>query len=264
MVISYIKRQAFSAGGGGPPGAPDLKSIDFDGSTEYLRGASSTLGIANVWTKSVWVMFDAHASTYSVLAMRGGNNNNRFQMDFITTGADFIRIWMYSSAGSRFKDWAIPATNAPVGVWTMWSHTWDGTNLKIYINGSEFTSPITKNTDDSGTMSDTSRQVGIATLGDLSANFLNGKVHSTAMWSVVLTEEQLGVLHNSGEGALIDYREAQGAYTSTEVDAMEHYWRHGFNSGDIGEDLGNGTAIDVGDESANITAADIEDDYPGI
>lgn len=145
------------------------------------------------------------------------------------------------------------------GTWTLVAVTWDGTNLKLYKNGI-LTAEDTQTTDSSGTMQDSSRRVNIGVRDQGDANFWDGRLHSTALWDTVLDSDANTSLYNSGDQ--FDWRQNSGNY-AVAVN-LQHYWRHGFNASDIGEDLGSAsTLIDVGNNSANITAADIVDDYPG-
>lgn len=244
-----------------PQGVDDTKAIDFDGSTEVLANTTeNTIGIANIWSVNSWVKFDDFVGSQTWVQIRE-NTGSENRLDFSTnTSTNEADIAVYNSAGTRFKLYHITEAQMNVGNWVMLSVTWDGTTLRVYVDGADASPTIT--TDDAGTQTDTARRVTIGGFDTVPQRPLNGNIHSTAVWSVVLTVEIFNDIYNDGAGGVVDLRQVQGKYTQTEVDALKHLWRHGFNSGDIGEDLGNGTAIDIGDNAQNITAADIVTDSP--
>jgi len=246
-----------------PQGVADTKALDLDGSTETLANdTQQAIGIANEWSIVVWLMKDDFDNGGRIFRFyKDGDNDSRIESTF-NSGANEFQMWVYNTAGTRFKLYGIDDTTLSVDVWIMFAATWDGTNLTLYIDGSDVTGSANKATDDTGTQQDSSRRAIIGAFDSGAQASFGGRIHSTALWSVELSSDIVSDLYNGGAGGVVDFREAQGAYTSTEVTALQHYWRHGFNSSDIGEDLGNGTAIDVGTDASNVTSADIVTDSP--
>ena len=75
--------------------------------------------------------------------------------------------------------------------------TWDGTNLKLYLNGSEDT-PYTKNNDDAVTMINTTRERYIGKVTAAGTAFFDGDLHSAYVWSRVLTSGEITTVYNGG------------------------------------------------------------------
>jgi len=269
-MLQVIQSVRFTGGVAGPPSVPqgvdDTTALDLDGASEMLsHNTNAAVGIANVWTMMQWLKFDTlDTEDYTTFQIWNNTPDNANRITFrYLNGIDEFRFNLRDSGGTSIKNYTTDFSSISNDEWVMILITWDGTNLKIYLNGTEDTSP-TKNTDISGTMTDSDRAIHIGNhnVDDFTAALL-GRMHSAAIWSVVLGSDIVTDLYNSGAGGVVDLREVQGAYTQTEVDALEHYYRHATESGNnIGQDFGNGTGRDVGDDAANLGASDKQTDSP--
>jgi len=266
--LILIEGPRFTSAPAGPPSIPqgvdDDKALDFDGSTEYLANdTEQSIGIANAWTVGQWLNFSTDFAKRIAFRLRANSGNtNRIEIAWAEL-TSLLNITLHDSAGTKFKDYKYnnDAGFSTGAGWEFFVLTWDGTTLTLYRDASVITAD-TLTTDNSGTMTDTNRTVNIANR-DIGGWEFSGRIHSTFMVSEALTSAIITDIYNGGAGGVVDLREVQGLWAQTQVDALEHYWRHGFNSGDIGEDLGNAsTLIDVGNNAANITSADIVTDSP--
>jgi len=256
--IIYAKAQAFAPSAAGED---DLKAIDFDGSTELLQNTTETvIGVVNTWTVAVWSRLDGTPSggmrVFDI--KRAADTDSGIKVVFNTGGG--WKVELYNSAGTRFKNYSFPdwlAANLYTDDWFLTVTTWDGTNLKAYLNGVEDTSP-SKDVDDAGTQDDATRQITIGARQD-AAQFFDGVVHSMAIWDVVLDGDSNTDLFNSG--GQLDWTVATGNYTETAD--LQHYWRLGLDSADLGKDSGvASTLIDVDVNAQNVTSDDIVTDSP--
>lgn len=238
---------------------PDPFALDFDGSTEALvNSTDNTIGIANQWSVAVWLKPSVVAANWHLFVVDPSiGQNNDIVIFHVNTGFQF-RASIHTSAGTLFKAYQWSNAFLSVGTWAHIVLTWDGTDLKLYQNATE-TAPDNTVADSAGTMTDTGRQTLIGTSTTAGANFFPGRLHSTAVFDIALDQAAITEIYD-GKGAF-DLRVDQNNYNQSEN--LQHYWRHGFNSSNIGEDLGNAsTLIDVGDNALNITAADIVEDAP--
>lgn len=244
------------------PGSPDTKSLNFDGITQQLINATPTsLGTINAITITSWIKPNitsgGSALFFHTTTDPGADNiylkivNGFYSINFQnSTGAQ--KQYNYNTT-SPFNNPIIP-----LNVWSNVTVTWDGTNVKTFGNSQEL-SP-NKVIDNPITMNDI---IGQTTIGDspFTTIFYAGLIHSTAAWNVVLTVSEINRIYNMGNGTDVDLRFDSGSYISSTN--LQHYWRHGFNAANIGEDLGNAsTLIDVGNDALNITSADIVTDSP--
>jgi|GEM_PF-1581488 len=102
------------------------KCLDFDGSgNEYVDIPSLTLGTA--WTVSCWYNPDSFTK-YAHLFTADAQNDFTFKLDIVTGEVCFYT----STSGGVCSGY-----NLTIGVWEYLVVTYDGTNVKIYINGDE-------------------------------------------------------------------------------------------------------------------------------
>lgn len=128
-------------------------------SSSLANITSQTLGIANSWTIMCWFYPDSTDSTLQViLELRNWNTDlNNFVQVRKEATTKKLRIFLYDSSWNSMKDYT--STNALTdNAWNNIIITRDGTNLKYYINWTEDTT-MTKGTDNSGTMTDSTRKI---------------------------------------------------------------------------------------------------------
>ncbi len=248
-----------------PAPAATCNSVDFNGTDEFLaKDADVNIGIANAWSVGGWIKRGAAQTGIAeiIVFKAGGNSNNLIRIQTRDTNSR-ITIQLHTSTGTEFKDLAW-FDIFPTDTWSFVVVTFDGTNVTVFKDGVDQGAPDITSKDDAGTMTSTDREVWIATREDDGFNEqFEGRIYSLGVWSAELDVNSIGVLYNSGDGTLVDWSEDSGAYT--EASELEHWWRLGFDSEDIGADSGvNATKIDVMDDAANITAADdVVSDGPG-
>lgn len=239
----------------------DTKAIDFKSSERLLNSTDQTLGFSSEWSIQLLLNPDNVTAAMMPLEIKqlspivnagmiqvymGGNEANdpfRVTIRKTTTGVGIIKRYDWHNSYS-----------ADTNVYYLF--TWNGTDLVMYIDG-VLTEPDVKGTDSSGAMANADRSVAIGGLVSGASFKMNGQVHSTSIWDVVLGQDAVTSLANSGSPENIDNRYDTGDYSSSVN--LVHYWRHGFDASQLGRDYGTGTAIDLTEDSENITAADIVD-----
>lgn len=252
-----------SGTGEGPSG--QLVSIDQIGDSENMAKATAVdIGIGNVWSVSMWVKPNSSDLTsgsrlIEIQPDSGGANVIRIST---TTSPTTLLVNTIDSSNTNIKVYNYNSV-LTVNVWSFLVLTWDGTNLKFYHQGS-LLAPSTIQQDNVGTMTSTNRLIGVGGLriANPAASF-DGRLHSYAIWDITLSAGAISELHNSGEGAVVDYSSNGTNYTSS--GDLLHWWRLGFDSADIGKDYGvHTTLIDVLDDATGIDSSDIVTDYPGM
>ena len=254
-----------------PPFSPQLVSVDFDGVTEEMVSADAPeMGIENAWTCAVW--WKPRAANYlptatlttNVFGLASELGSAANLMGINLRGADSpsrMQITIRDSAGTQIKNYRYD-TVSTVDAWNFSLFTWDGTNLVFYHDGA-LEGPDELFVDIAGIgMIDTARQVKIANPSP-GTDGLDGLVHSIGLWDVVLDNAAQGVLYNGGNGRTVDWKQNDGAYVAGPN--VKHWWRPGFNSGDIGRDYGRATVLmDANELSVGIDASDVVTDSPGV
>jgi len=124
--------------------------------------------------------------------------------------------------------------------------------MKMYSIGAEDTT-VTKNSDNSGSMTNTNRGVWIGAARG--TNYSNAEISKFNLWSSVLTAAEISSLYNAGNGYQLDYTTNFGSYTSAAN--CQHDWNLGrLVSPNLGQDRG-ATPINIETNAVNIADADI-------
>jgi hypothetical protein len=118
---------------------------------------------------------------------------------------------------------------------------------------------ITTGSTNGGTFTDANRRVSIGYDRWNNGNYFNGRIHSVAIWDTDVSAARTLIFNNGA--AELDLLTDTGAYTYSSN--LQHWWRLGLDSTDIGKDHG-ATPIDVDVNALNISAADIVADYPPL
>ena len=234
--------------------------LDFSGSAENIKNSTNnTLGIADEWTIALWIkpMEASFASNRFIFnAQNSGNGNDRIDIRHAgNVAGDPLVVGIHDSGGTNFKtyNW-----DNLINTSTAWQHivvTWDGTNLKLYSDGSIVT-PSSTPTDNAGTMSTGARRVAFASTHG-GATLWVGRGHSVAMWARALTAADVAQIYNGGDGSNYDIK-------TNMPSNLKHWWLIG-TTGIVGRDNvdgdGAGVRLDLALNSTGITEADdrIED-----
>lgn len=173
----------------------------FNGSNQGFNKTGANIGITNAWTISGWFYSDNLGAGDKIFGARPGSgdaNEIRFQLQ--NPGATHIEIMAIGSSGSGgggYKDY-IGGSTISADTWYFVTATWDGTNLKLYLNASEETT--TKDTDGSLTMTNTTRNMGVGVAGIGTDSFWDGMLDTVNIWSRAITSTEVTELYNSGNG----------------------------------------------------------------
>ena len=162
----------------------DNYSLDFDGSNEYIDcGNDSSLNITSNITLSAWVK-----PTTAI-------TSQNFPM-FIAKGLNCYMLFGNSPTGGvRFRlsgSVLIDSDSTiPTNEWTHVVGTYDGSNLRIYLNGS-----LDKTVSHTGAIPVTTDnvQIGAANTG----NKFDGEISQVSIFDYALSQGQIDYLYNSG------------------------------------------------------------------
>lgn len=263
VVLDGTKNNILVDGPALSPGfVADEISIHF-GIDEELVSTSTTVGIADAWTMSVWVMRTntpgaANGShVFKVSTSSNGTSDNSIMLNLFRWNAEVPvwRIGVYDeSSGSQSMDWPDEPT---IGVWHNVVATWSGSTLIPYLDGVEVT-PFRVSTPPV-TQIDVARQVFFSR----DAPDSDIRIHSASLWNSVLTAPEILSIYNGGSGSQADLASNFGSYTSAAD--LQHWWRLGLDiDPDIGKDYGKASTLkpvtSTGEDP--IDDADRDADFP--
>ena len=188
-----VEGATHNASGGKPGGY-----YDFDGTNDYMDTNAYILDEETACTVSTWIKTtDKNRSQY-IIGSKDATKKHWFTLfirddGYIDGGiGDGTNTVAFSQDGSA---------DADDGSWHMVSVTWDGTNVRRYIDGG-----ATGTVDNSGSVSKINL-IGNLYIGNVEragsplANlFVNGDIDSVGIWDRALTVGELGDLYNGGDG----------------------------------------------------------------
>lgn len=167
-------------------------AFEFDGVNDGIYLGNGKVGTSFTvigWAKSnnpaandVLVQFDPAA----------GDGNKLSVLDFVKVKALLIDS---TGSGTGFQYYH-GATSIPTDTWYHYAVTWNGTDLKIYYNGSEDT-PYTKQQDDVITVTDTDRHRMIGYSYMDNANYFNGTIDEVRTYNRSLSATEIEEMYNN-------------------------------------------------------------------
>jgi hypothetical protein len=165
------------------------KALSFDGVNDYVRiSESPSLKITRAITIEAWVYPTKVADLWQqIVGKRDANNIGGYLLQ-LTASNRFI-FYIYSGGWRWIYATTLPANNT-------WFHvlgTFDGSSLKIYVNGNlEGTIPF------SGTINDVTSDVSIGNSYAGSSEYFNGIVDEVRIYNRALSEEEIKELYYNG------------------------------------------------------------------
>ena len=174
--------------------AQSENSLAFDGTNDVVSVTSASAYIASSSNMSIscWIYPTNPAPNYPNFDGIVGFRNE--------SSADFYLLHLSANTlEARFRNSSGTAYSATVPGITLntWQHvvmTYNGSTLKVYLNGSQVTSVSA-----SGTISSTSETFFLGNLTYQTTNFqFGGKLDEVGLWSKTLTATEVSCMHDNG------------------------------------------------------------------
>jgi hypothetical protein len=167
-------------------------AMDFNGSSKVATTtASSLLAFTGTCTDSYWVNITTYGAGESSAAYQRGLDSGNWGVlsEYDTQKARFQIAHTDGGVHGHILTSLNDAPNA--GIWYHRADVWDGTNLKIYINGNlDASSNI-----GSGTLrKDATETLTVANIGGVGSRYLTGKISDFAVWNTALTQQEISQL----------------------------------------------------------------------
>ena len=122
-------------------------SVSFDGTDDFLHADPNiTHASVSSYTMSAWVNFTSFSSGGGVYQMRGGQSatdwtyNNFLRVDSATS------VYYYHRGAGGYQACTYTGVNLSLSTWYNFAQVWDGTNVKLYLDGALISTTTTTKT----------------------------------------------------------------------------------------------------------------------
>ncbi len=212
--------------------------LNLDGDADYaFANDNSSQQITDSVTIAVWVKINSNGQTSSI-ARKGATQTPAYSLN--RTSSNKFTFWVH--LGSWVNS-GYSSTITTVGEWYHVAGVYDGSEIKVYVNGI-----LEASSSYSGSIPTTVDNFYIGVDATTWVEFFNGSVEELSLWNKALTEVQIKTVMNDGLSA---------SYYQTSDSGLVAYWKF-----DELEDLGVNSdgPDDVRDLSVNGNHIDLEGD----
>jgi hypothetical protein len=172
-------------------------SIGFDGDNDYANvGHLSEIEDGDDFTVSAWIRGhawdDGVRCTFFSGDIAGNNRSVTIRVDPADSKVEMY-VWNTLNVGHTIKGGTALTANGAT-----WYHvvgTYDGSNLKLYVNGSSDAVAVAH----TGNLDDITGDYRIGSCGD-GSQFFHGEIDEVGLWDRAITSAEVTSLYNSGAG----------------------------------------------------------------
>ncbi|TXH00473.1 MAG: LamG domain-containing protein [Candidatus Moraniibacteriota bacterium] len=198
-------------------------AVDFDGSNDYVTVAdNTTLDITQTITLSTWAKFDDFSSPHLFAPAKyvttGNQRSYRLYTDSGTTQLNFSLSSDGTSGNTTTLSYS--TSNLSTGIWTHIVGTYDGSTMRLYVNGTQVNS-----TTRSGNIYASTAPLIIGADENGSTYFHNGQIDEVRLYNRALSVDEVASLYRLTSPTGVDT-------------SLKGYWS--FN----GKDISGTTAYD--------------------
>jgi len=161
--------------------------LSFDGTDDYVLGVD--LEFTTVMSGSIWAKFN-NVTAQQIFFNQTDISRIEYQLQMQGSGnSSKFRIRVDAGAGADIID---STTQAQTGQWYHLAWTYDGTDLKLYVNGVEETNVVQNTGSGSIYDSNTSFRIG----GRSDGFFMNGSADEVRIYNRALNTDEIKAMYN--------------------------------------------------------------------
>jgi len=185
MILALFPRHSISA-------QPE-NALHFDGTDDYASvSAASSLVSGNTLSMTCWVYLQNTAPSYpnfdGIIGFRNESNCDFYLLQLSTTNFEGR---LRNSSGLAYT---VTAPGVQTNTWLHLGMTYDGTTLKVYVNGS-----LSASTPASGSITNTTGNFMLGRLDYQTTQFLlQGRLDEVSLWSKALSASEMQCIALSG------------------------------------------------------------------
>lgn len=209
---------------------PMGKALDFDGSNDFVdTGNNSALNITEELTISLWVKMDDAGSDISpnqYFVNKGTGSysdatSNSYHFFIANTTTDTITMALSdgSSITNTTSTSELYLSNFNSNNWYHFVGTWDGSTMKIYVDGKHVSGADTAFSGPINSLPSANLLLG--KLGD-NSRFYDGKMDEVKVYNYALSEDQVKVEYNRGKAMVLGVGQSESEANS---DNLIGWWK---------------------------------------
>jgi hypothetical protein len=207
LPLIFLIGLSYSQGGG--------YALDFDGYNDFVEVShNSAFSLSSVITVQAWVL--PHAAEDNKHIVSKGTHVNYTTREYSIQGPWANNKWLGAISIDGDGEYTVSSSNnATLNKWSHVALTYDGSTIKLYINGS-----LEASNSQSGSINTTTNLLYIGDhVHNSSDYYFDGRVDDVAIWNVALSQSQIqGYMHillvgNESNLALL-YKMTDGSGTS--------------------------------------------------
>ena len=204
--------------------------LNFDGTNDFISIASNaTLNITNAITLEAWVYATKNTGIQNVACKSSSSPNTGYIFPRTDNGWASAIFYLYIGGSWR----TLAATYPSLNNWHHLAATYDGTTMRLYINGS-----LANSMAQTGTIATNSNPL---TLGNQpgTSEYFGGSVDEVRIWNVARTQAQIqnnmnNELNPASESNLVSYYTFnQGIANGTNTGITTLFDQKGLNNGAV-------------------------------
>ncbi|HYD35103.1 MAG TPA: DUF2341 domain-containing protein [Vitreimonas sp.] len=167
-------------------------ALDFAGNACVSTSTSSTLNPTSTMTVETWVYLNANQGSFASLISRDGESAARaYSIELGNAGTNRLRVWFGAGGSPKVVD----STSAlALNQWYHIVGTYDGSSVKLYINGRLDNSLST-----SGTITTNTDTLAFGCSSQLNGEYFNGKLDHVKIYNYARSQAQVAYDYNRGK-----------------------------------------------------------------
>ncbi|MEI7425551.1 MAG: DUF2341 domain-containing protein [Candidatus Moraniibacteriota bacterium] len=206
-VLTNTNTATFTAGKFGNAGNLVAASSQYFTCTDANCGGTSKLDTPTTFTTSAWInSTNVTANNQQIISKSDGSSgaNAAYELRFNGTSG---KIQFVGYIGGAYQS-IISSTVLSNNTWYLATVTYDGVNLKLFLNGILDSTPVAT----TGSMSDSAANFAIGGRGD--GYYFNGKIDEARVYKRALSTKEISSLYEWAPGPVAYYNMEEGGGTT--------------------------------------------------
>jgi hypothetical protein len=183
---------------GGTAFAPGIveEAFSFDGTNDYVSVADNpALDPTSAITVEVWINPSSHVGSFDPIVKKAGeglDQSHGYALEFL--GNDVV-FWVYLSGGAAWQ--ASTSAFVPFGTWTHVAGVYDGSAIRLYVNGALAGSP----TFVAGSIVRSKNPLNIGRDPANPDRLYHGLIDEVSLYNRALTADEIHAIFDEGSAA---------------------------------------------------------------